>query len=97
VYNDIAVGAVCSKLEEKDTKLNITNIHVLPKYRKLGVGSRLVDKAIEIAKKSGTNCKTVYMHVPMPIADEDLLKLFISNGFSKQEGDKDDYILVKTL
>jgi ribosomal protein S18 acetylase RimI-like enzyme len=65
----------------------------------LGVGSRLVEKAVEIAKKQN-GCKTVSVQVPT--ADDALLQLFTKCGFEKQqETVKTDttecFVLVKTL
>ena len=80
VYNDIAVGAVVTRQE--DQKLYIAILHVLPRYRRLGVGSRLLDKALEIAKNK--NLKTVYLHAP---AGDEALAAFLANKeFTQEEG-----------
>ena len=65
----------------------------------MGVGSRIVEIAVEIAKKQN-GCKTVAVQVPT--ADEALQALFTKCGFEKQqETVKTDttecFVLVKTL
>jgi len=54
-FNDILAGAICSRIEkDKDTgevKLYIMTLAVLLPYRRLGIGTKLLDFVLEYAKK----------------------------------------------
>jgi len=65
-FNDIFVGAVCSRIEkDKDSgeiKLYIMTLAVLAPYRRLGIGTKLLDHVFDYAKKR-PEIKEIYLNV----------------------------------
>ncbi|KAL0491277.1 N-alpha-acetyltransferase [Acrasis kona] len=98
VFNDISVGAVCTK--QIGGKIHISLIHVLPAYRKLGVGTRLIEKAAEIAESN----KIKVLTINVPVSDNDIANFITKMGFEKEEvttkdqhEDADSYVYTKSL
>lgn len=55
-YNDIVVGAVCCRLETSENKrqLYIMTLGCLSPYRRLGIGSVMVNHILNIVEQDGT-------------------------------------------
>ncbi|KAI3386121.1 hypothetical protein SNEBB_011326 [Seison nebaliae] len=64
LYNDIIVGAICARIEHRDneTSMYIMTIGVLPAYRKMNIGSELMDE-IEKCAKADKSIRRIYLHV----------------------------------
>jgi len=69
-YNDIFVGAICSRLEKdketNSTKLYIMTLAVLEPYKRLGIGSKLLQYVLDYAQSEDgkkADIKEVYLHV----------------------------------
>lgn len=54
-YNDIVVGAVCCRLETSENKrqLYIMTLGCLSPYRRLGIGSVMVNHILNIVEQDG--------------------------------------------
>jgi len=66
-YNDIMVGAICLKSEEYEIdnnfrQLYVMTLSVLESYRRMGLGSKLLNYAIDLATNDKT-IKQIYLHV----------------------------------
>ena len=68
-YNDIVVGAVCCRMDISNTssgetsrKLYIMTLGCLAPYRRLGIGSRMVQHIMDIVEKDG-NYDSIFLHV----------------------------------
>ncbi|MEM3565729.1 MAG: GNAT family N-acetyltransferase [Candidatus Bathyarchaeia archaeon] len=57
----------------------IQNLYVVPKYRRLGVGSKLLQKIIERAEKKGV----LEIHVVTEFDNEAAIRLYKKHGFEK--------------
>ena len=68
-YNDIVVGAVCCRNDtstattgESTRKLYIMTLGCLAPYRRLGIGSVMVQHVMDIVEKDG-NYDSIFLHV----------------------------------
>lgn len=63
-YNDIVVGAVCCRVDtsENSRRLYIMTLGCLSPYRRLGVGTVMVEHVLRHVEKDG-NYDNVYLHV----------------------------------
>uniref|UniRef100_A0A170ZF09 N-terminal methionine N(alpha)-acetyltransferase NatE n=1 Tax=Triatoma infestans TaxID=30076 RepID=A0A170ZF09_TRIIF len=63
-YNDIVVGAVCCRVDmsENSRRLYIMTLGCLSPYRRLGVGTTMVEHVLRHVEKDG-NYDNVYLHV----------------------------------
>uniref|UniRef100_A0A7S3PRE8 N-acetyltransferase domain-containing protein n=1 Tax=Aplanochytrium stocchinoi TaxID=215587 RepID=A0A7S3PRE8_9STRA len=63
-YKDLTVGSICCRLETKEDgeMMYIMTLGVLPKYRGMGIGTKLVEYITECAK-TVYHCKGVRLHV----------------------------------
>ena len=68
-YNDIVVGAVCCRNDASTTatgesirKLYIMTLGCLAPYRRLGIGSVMVQHVMSIVEKDG-NYDSIFLHV----------------------------------
>lgn len=61
--NDIVVGAVCCRMENVDNerRLYIMILGCLFTYRRLGIGTTLLEHVLDIASKRGVD--NIYLHV----------------------------------
>ena len=61
--DDLAIGAICARVENSDEgkRCYIMTIGCLDKYRRLGVGTKLLNYILEAAKNDG--CKKATLHV----------------------------------
>ncbi|MEM2806701.1 MAG: GNAT family N-acetyltransferase [Candidatus Bathyarchaeia archaeon] len=58
----------------------IQNLYVAPKYRRLGVGSRLLQKIVERAKEKGA----LEIHVVTGFDNEPAIRLYKKHGLEKE-------------
>lgn len=104
-FNDIVVGAVCCRtdLQEGQRKLYIMTLGCLGPYRRCGVGKKLLDHVMKIAKDDG-QYDAIFLHVQ--ISNDEALQFYNKFGFkiidTKQEYYKriepaDAYVLEKSL
>ncbi|KAL4481158.1 hypothetical protein ABPG72_015113 [Tetrahymena utriculariae] len=83
-YNDILVGAMTCRQEEKDEQqsLYILTIGVLDAYRKHKIGSQLMDELLKLVKQD-PEIKFIYLH--MQVNNEVGLKFYQRFGFEIAE------------
>lgn len=109
-YNDIVVGAVCCRNDTSTTatgestrKLYIMTLGCLAPYRRLGIGSVMVQHVMDIVEKDG-NYDSIFLHVQ--VNNEDAINFYKNFGFdiveTKQQYYKriepaDAYVLEKRL
>merc|ERR1719323_1556838 len=109
-YNDIVVGAVCCRNDtststagETTRKLYIMTLGCLAPYRRLGIGSVMVQHVMDIVEKDG-NYDSIFLHVQ--VNNEDAINFYKNFGFdiveTKQQYYKriepaDAYVLEKKL
>ncbi|XP_050316346.1 probable N-acetyltransferase san [Anthonomus grandis grandis] len=63
-YNDIVVGAVCCRIDtvEKSRKLYIMTLGCLYPYRRLGIGTLMVQHILNYVEEDG-NFDSIFLHV----------------------------------
>jgi len=73
-YNDVVVGAVCCRVDQptvaannsvqqqQGKRLYIMTLGCLAPYRRLGVGTKMLDHVMDIAAKEG-NVDSIFLHV----------------------------------
>merc|ERR1712088_578555 len=109
-YNDIVVGAVCCRIDmstsasgESTRKLYIMTLGCLAPYRRLGIGSVMVQHVMDIVEKDG-NYDSIFLHVQ--INNEDAINFYKNFGFDivetkeqyyKRIEPADAYVLEKKL
>ena len=81
---DVLVGAISCKEEqhEEGPVVYIMTITVLKPYRRYGIGSKLLQKAIEDCAKS-KNIKRMYLHVQE--SNESAFEFYKKHGFEVKE------------
>ena len=81
---DILVGAICCRLEKRadSSKLYIMTLGVLAPYRSCGIGSKLLQAALEEADQDGS-IDEVYLHVQT--SNQDALEFYRRVGFEQRE------------
>lgn len=83
-YNDIVVGAVCCRVDMSEDgnvskrRLYIMTLGCLAPYRRLGIGSRMVDHVMEIVEQDG-NFDSVFLHVQ--VNNEGAIRFYQNFGF----------------
>lgn len=62
-YNDVVVGAVCCRIEqaENEKRLYIMTLGCLFTYRRLGIGTTMLNHVLDCATKRGID--SIYLHV----------------------------------
>eukprot|EP00743_Colponemidia_sp_Colp-15_P005900 GILK01006342.1.p2 GENE.GILK01006342.1~~GILK01006342.1.p2 ORF type:complete len:184 (-),score=18.95 GILK01006342.1:53-544(-) len=83
-YNDILVGSICSREEERAAggkSLYIMTLGVLAPYRRLKVGSQLLESILEICKRR--DIVDVYLHVQTN--NQDAIEFYKRYGFEIAE------------
>ncbi|ORX87376.1 acyl-CoA N-acyltransferase [Anaeromyces robustus] len=108
-FSDVNVGATsyCEEEipEDKDNlRVYIYTLGVLPAYRRLGVGSKLLQYIFDNCKENN-KIKQIYLHIPTN--NESALNFYKKHGFEiketikdyydKSESNRDAYILIKNL
>ena len=81
-YKDVLVGAISCRYEDDLENANgrvvyIMTITVLKAYRRYGIGSQLLNKAIDDCKRS--DVKRIYLHVLC--SNESAIEFYLKNGF----------------
>ncbi|KAI9483607.1 MAG: acyl-CoA N-acyltransferase [Benjaminiella poitrasii] len=92
-YNDVCVGTVCCRKEVDEsnpekTKIYLMTLGVLEPYRRLGLGTQLVQHILEQAKLSKDISK-VYLHVQT--SNTIATDFYKKNGFDIVSTEKDYY------
>ncbi|XP_023235490.1 N-alpha-acetyltransferase 50 [Centruroides vittatus] len=104
-YNDIVVGAVCCRIDtsENSRRLYIMTLGCLAPYRRLGIGTKMVEHVLNFVEKDG-NFDSIFLHVQ--INNEGAIEFYKKFGFeiveTKQHYYKriepaDAHVLQKTL
>jgi len=97
-FNDIVVGAVCCRVDVERVgpdaagngkkKLYIMTLGCLAPYRRLGVGSKMVEHVLNIVAKDG-NFESVFLHVQ--VNNEDAINFYRNFGFEVVETKENYY------
>jgi len=97
-FNDIVVGAVCCRVDVERVgadaagsgkkKLYIMTLGCLAPYRRLGVGSKMVEHVLNIVAKDG-NFESVFLHVQ--VNNEGAINFYRNFGFDVVETKENYY------
>ncbi|CAB4004167.1 N-alpha-acetyltransferase 50 isoform X1 [Paramuricea clavata] len=104
-YNDTVVGAVCCRVDHIDNtrRLYIMTLGCLAPYRKLGIGTVMVEHVLKICEKDG-NFDNIYLHVQ--VSNEVAIEFYQKFDFEiidtkkqyyKRIDPADAYVLQKTI
>ncbi|NP_001155571.1 N-acetyltransferase-like [Acyrthosiphon pisum] len=103
-YNDIVVGAVCCRIDQEvGRRLYIMTLGCLSQYRRLGIGSMMVEHVLNYVESDGT-FDSVYLHVQLN--NDSAIKFYKKFGFEivetkehyyKRIEPADAYVLEKRL
>lgn len=81
-YNDVVVGAVCCRVDvneaDQKRKLYIMTLGCLAPYRRLGIGTKMLDHVMDIVEKDG-NLDSVLLHVQ--VNNQGALEFYKKFGF----------------
>jgi len=88
--NDIVVGAVCCRIDNTDNtrKLYIMTLGCLAPYRRLGIGTKMVEHVLSVVSKDG-NYDSVFLHVQ--INNESAINFYRNFGFDVVETKQNYY------
>jgi len=88
--NDIVVGAVCCRIDNSDNtrKLYIMTLGCLAPYRRLGIGTKMVEHVLNVVSKDG-NYDSVFLHVQ--INNESAISFYRNFGFDVVETKQNYY------
>eukprot|EP00698_Gefionella_okellyi_P003175 TRINITY_DN12972_c0_g1_i1.p1 TRINITY_DN12972_c0_g1~~TRINITY_DN12972_c0_g1_i1.p1 ORF type:complete len:185 (-),score=13.94 TRINITY_DN12972_c0_g1_i1:154-687(-) len=90
-YNDVLVGVVGCRLEQSDDqglRLYIMSLGVLAPYRRLGLGSKLLEHITDVVRKN-TGIKQIYLHVQ--VNNETAIEFYKKHGYIVSNVIKDYY------
>jgi len=90
-FNDILVGAICCRIEPQEHpafKLYIMTIGVLAPYRRLGIGTQLLQQVLHACALE-PNLQELYLHVQT--SNQDAIDFYKRFGFTTGEVVKDYY------
>uniref|UniRef100_A0A2R5LL25 N-terminal methionine N(alpha)-acetyltransferase NatE n=2 Tax=Ornithodoros turicata TaxID=34597 RepID=A0A2R5LL25_9ACAR len=104
-YNDIVVGAVCCRIDttENTRRLYIMTLGCLAPYRRLGIGTTMVQHVLNYVKKDG-NFDSIFLHVQ--VNNQSAIEFYTKFGFKivetkehyyKRIEPADAHVLQKTL
>ncbi|XP_076030595.1 putative N-acetyltransferase san isoform X2 [Oratosquilla oratoria] len=104
-YNDIVVGAVCCRVNVTDgqRKLYIMTLGCLAPYRRLGIGTKMLQHVLNYVEKDG-NFHSIFLHVQ--VNNDGALEFYRKFGFEVVETKQcyykriepaDAHVLQKTL
>ncbi|EAU91495.1 N-acetyltransferase NAT13 [Coprinopsis cinerea okayama7 len=90
-YNDIPVGTICCRLENKDDQeqLYLMTMGVLAPYRSREVGSKALESVLEAAAMHSPKIQKIYLHVQ--VSNEDAKRFYERHGFTEVGIHKDYY------
>lgn len=79
-FNDIIVGAVCSREEKVDgqKRLYIMTLGCLAPYRRLGIGTAMLQHLLQLCERDGT-FDNMYLHVQ--VSNSDAIAFYERFGF----------------
>lgn len=79
-YNDIVVGAVCCRVDtsENSRRLYIMTLGCLAPYRRLGIGTKMVEHVLNLVQKDG-NFDSIFLHVQ--VNNEGAIDFYKKFGF----------------
>merc|ERR1712020_548452 len=88
-YNDVVVGAVCCRIDLTPAsedgsqgagrKLYIMTLGCLAPYRRLGIGTRMLEHVLNIVKEDG-NYTSIFLHVQ--VNNESAIEFYKKFGFN---------------
>merc|ERR1712173_37315 len=85
-YNDVVVGAVCCRIDLTTTedgqtkrKLYIMTLGCLAPYRRLGIGTKMLEHVLNIVKEDG-NYTSIFLHVQ--VNNESAIEFYKKFGFN---------------
>merc|ERR1712126_770931 len=83
-FNDIVVGAVCCRVDMQGTgrKLYIMTLGCLAPYRRLGIGTKMLEHVLNIVKEDG-NYTSIFLHVQ--VNNESAIEFYKKFGFNTVE------------
>ncbi|KAF9435709.1 N-alpha-acetyltransferase 50 [Entomortierella beljakovae] len=88
-FNDVCVGAVCCRKEpiagSTTENLYIATLGVLAPYRRLGLGSKLLEHILENANLSTTEPKIAKLYLHVQTNNEEALEFYKKYGFEIAE------------
>jgi ribosomal protein S18 acetylase RimI-like enzyme len=90
-FNDIVVGGVCCRVDtsqDKRRRLYIMTLGCLRPYRRLGIGTILLDHVFKICKDDG-KFNSIYLHVQ--VNNEEALSFYKKFGFEIKEKEERYY------
>ncbi|TNM96313.1 N-alpha-acetyltransferase 50 isoform X1 [Takifugu rubripes] len=89
-FNDIPVGAVCCRVDhsQNQKRLYIMTLGCLAPYRRLGIGTKMLNHVLNICEKDGT-FDNIYLHVQ--INNESAIDFYQRFGFQIIETKKNYY------
>nr|CAD7455129.1 unnamed protein product [Timema tahoe] len=104
-YNDIVVGAVCCRIDtsENSRRLYIMTLGCLYPYRRLGIGSKMLEHVLNYVQQDG-NFDSIFLHVQ--VNNEGAIDFYKKFGFEivetkehyyKRIEPTDAHVLQKTL
>ncbi|KAL0280620.1 UNVERIFIED_CONTAM: hypothetical protein PYX00_001854 [Menopon gallinae] len=104
-YNDIVVGAVCCRIDTSENlrRLYIMTLGCLYPYRRLGIGTKMVEHVLNYVDKDG-HFDSIFLHVQ--VNNEDAIAFYKKFGFEivetkehyyKRIEPADAHVLQKTL
>uniref|UniRef100_UPI00358FF320 N-alpha-acetyltransferase 50 n=1 Tax=Myxine glutinosa TaxID=7769 RepID=UPI00358FF320 len=104
-FNDIVVGAVCCRVDMADgqKRLYIMTLGCLARYRRLGIGTKMLNHVLNICHKDGT-FDNIFLHVQ--VSNESAMRFYHKFGFEvietkaqyyKRIEPADAHVLQKTL
>ncbi|KAF8160821.1 acyl-CoA N-acyltransferase [Crassisporium funariophilum] len=91
-YNDIPVGTICCRLENKDGQnvIYLMTMGILAPYRSRKLGSQSLELVLAAASThTKPNVDKIYLHVQ--ISNHDAKKFYEAHGFKQVEVHKDYY------
>jgi len=89
-FNDVVVGAVSCRMEnvKDEIKLYVLTLGVLEPYRRLGIGLKLLEKVLDIAKRN-PQVVSVYLHVH--VVNQNAIHFYLKHDFKEMERIQDYY------
>ncbi|TFK23654.1 N-acetyltransferase NAT13 [Coprinopsis marcescibilis] len=92
-YNDIPVGTICCRLENKDQsdkpRLYLMTMGILAPYRSRELGSLALKRVVEAGSKHHPRIGSIYLHVQ--VGNDDAKRFYERHGFKQVSVHKDYY------